>query len=74
MWSDHEARVVAARNSDGDGRRQTAVGAKPVHDLAHGAHVERVVLERLDERLLEVLGTSGVEQATQSRGSKPMPA
>src|SRR5437879_1656761 len=67
MRSDDEIGVLAAGDGDRYGGREPAVGAAPVDDLAYGSDVDGVALEDLDERLLELDSTGGIEDLKESR-------
>jgi len=58
---DDEIAVFTAGNGDGDGRRQSALGASSVGDLADGADVDGVAFESLDESFLEFARTYRIE-------------
>ena len=54
--------MLAGSERDGDRWRQPALGTASVEHLAHGADVDGVALEDLDQRVFERVGAIRVEQ------------
>jgi hypothetical protein len=68
---DDEIGVIAAGDRHRDRWGQASTGTTSVDELPDGADVDRVALERLDERLLELDAADGIEDVEQSRGGAP---
>jgi len=63
---DDQVTVLAWRERNGHGRRQSAVGTALVEHLPDGADVNGVVLEDFDESVFEGVGSYAIEQAEKS--------
>src|SRR5688500_12682425 len=62
MRGNDQVAVLARCQRNGQRRRQTALGALPVDDLAYGADMDGVAFKHLDERVLERVATGSIEQ------------